>query len=67
MNGGVYFFKKNFLKNLVNKRISLENDILHNLILDKKIKGYYTKGKFIDIGTLKNLKYIKKNINFFKN
>jgi len=67
MNGGVYFFKKKFLKNLVNKRISLENDILHNLILDKKIKGYYTKGKFIDIGTLKNLKYIKKNINFFKN
>ncbi len=66
MNGGVYFFKKKFLKDLKNKRISLENDILPNLILAKKIKGYYTKGKFIDIGTLKNLNYLRKNISLFK-
>jgi NDP-sugar pyrophosphorylase family protein len=65
MNGGVYFFKNIFLNYIVNKRISLENDILHKLILDNKIKGYYTKSKFIDIGTTKNLKYLKKNLNFF--
>mgnify|MGYP005993595425 FL=1 len=66
MNGGIYFFNKSFLKYLVNKKISLENDILHKLILENKIKGYYTKNKFIDIGTLKNLNYLKKNFNYFK-
>jgi NDP-sugar pyrophosphorylase family protein len=65
MNGGVYYFKKLFLKHLVNKKVSLEEDILHKLILDNKIKGYYTKSKFIDIGTVKSLKYLKKNKNFF--
>ena len=64
MNAGVYFFKKKFLNFIKNKKESLENDILPKLILNNSIKGYYTTRKFIDIGSIKNLNYLKKNKKF---
>ena len=60
MNGGVYFFKKKFLKFIKNKNISLENEILPNLINKKKISGIKTNNFFLDIGTPKNFKRAKK-------
>ena len=56
MNGGVYFFKKNFLKFIVKKQCSLENDVLPKLIKKKKISGKYYNNFFIDIGSEKTYK-----------
>lgn len=60
MNGGIYFIKKNYLKNLKYKMLSFENDFILNLINEKKISGIKFGSKFIDIGTPKNLNYAKK-------
>ena len=62
MNGGVYFFKKNFLKLIKNQKASLENDILPKLIKKKMITGKIFKEYFLDIGTLKNLNTAKQKI-----
>lgn len=51
MNGGVYFFKKKFLKFIKNTNSSLEKDILPLLIKKKKINGKLFNDFFIDIGT----------------
>ena len=68
MNGGVYFFKKNFLKYIKNKKSSLENDILTSLINNKKICGKFYNNYFLDIGLPKNLIKAKKDFKkiFFK-
>ena len=68
MNGGIYFFKKKFLNTVKNKKISLEDQILPNLIKKSQLKGKIFNNFFIDIGTPKNyfrakrllLKYIKR-------
>jgi len=61
MNTGIYFFKKSILnKNKSSKYISLEDEILPDLIKNKKIKGQFSKSDFIDIGTYKSLKFAKK-------
>ena len=60
MNGGIYFIKKNYLKNLKYKMKSFENDFILNLIKEKKVSGIKFDGKFIDIGTPRNLKFAKK-------
>jgi D,D-heptose 1,7-bisphosphate phosphatase len=65
MNGGVYFFKNSFLKNIKNKYSSLELDILPDLIKKGKIYGKFYKNFFLDIGTEKNLKLAPKKFNFF--
>jgi len=62
MNGGIYFFKKKVFKLIKNKNMSLENDILPNLIKNKKISGIKTKNFFLDIGTPENFKKAKKII-----
>ena len=67
MNGGVYLFNKKIFNKIENKNMSLENDILNNLILNKQIKAYYYKDKFIDIGSTDKLNFIKKNSDFIKN
>ena len=64
MNGGIYFFRKKIFDYVLNKKTSLENDILDELIKRKKIKGIYSNNKFIDIGSIKNLNLLKKNPNF---
>ena len=51
MNGGVYFFRKEFLKFIPKKKCSLENDILPSLIHKKKINGKIFDNFFLDIGT----------------
>ena len=51
MNGGVYFFRKEFLKFIPKKKCSLENDILPSLIHKKKINGKIFNNFFLDIGT----------------
>ena len=38
MNGGIYFFKKNFLKFIAKKQCSLENDVLPKLIKKLPVK-----------------------------
>ena len=55
MNSGVYFFKKNIF-NLIprNKKISLENNVLPNLIKKKKIKGIYSDDYFINPDDIAN-------------
>jgi len=65
MNGGIYFFKKKIFNYVLNKKISLENDILNRLIKKKKIKGIYSDNKFIDIGSIKKLNLLKKNPHIF--
>jgi D,D-heptose 1,7-bisphosphate phosphatase len=54
MNSGIYYFKKNLLTDIKNKKISLENDILTKLIKQKKLKGIKTNENVIDIGIKKN-------------
>lgn len=60
MNSGVYFLKKSILKNIENKKISLENEVLIKLIEKKKLKGIKTNGRVIDIGIKKNLAKVQK-------
>jgi len=62
INGGVYKFNKSFLKIIIKKNHSLENDIIPNLIIKKKVKGLNFNDFFIDIGTPKNLSDAKKNL-----
>ena len=66
MNGGIYFFKKKIFDYIKDKKISLENDILNQLILKKKIKGIFFEKYFIDMGTIQKLKLLKINANFLK-
>lgn len=66
MNGGIYFFKKKIFNYVKNKKISLEKDILNQLIYEKKIKGYFSKQYFIDMGSIKKLKLLKKNSDVLK-
>ena len=60
MNGGIYFFKKNIFKFIKNKNLSLENDVLPNLIKKRKISGLIIKKNFLDIGTPKNFRKAKR-------
>lgn len=61
MNAGVYFFEKKILSDIKNIYSSLEINLLPKLIKCEKLFGLETKGYFIDIGTLKNLKKAKRD------
>jgi len=68
MNGGVYLFNKNIFKHINNKKMSLEEDVLPDLIRKKKITGkIYKDNFFFDIGTKENYfkseKILKKYFN----
>jgi len=68
INSGVYLFKKKIFEKINikrNKMISLESDVLKNLIIKNKIDGCKKSGYFIDIGTSKN--YLKAKKYFIKN
>ncbi len=52
--GGVYFFKKNILLKIKKKFISLENEILKNLIKKKKLLGKKYNNFFLDVIASKN-------------
>ncbi len=60
INAGIYYFNKKIFKFLKNKPQSMENEILPKLLKQKKIKGAFLKGFFIDIGTPSDLKKAKK-------
>lgn len=67
MNSGVYLFKKEIFKYLKLRKISLEKEIIPNLIKKKLIQGASSNKKFLDIGTYANLSkaknFLRKNIN----
>lgn len=55
MNGGVYLFKRQYLKTLKTENISLEYDLIPKLIHNCLIEGHVSKNISIDIGLKKNL------------
>jgi len=61
-NSGVYFFNKGLFKYIKKKEISLENEILPEIINKKKIIGLKYRKYFIDIGTKNNLFKAKKQL-----
>jgi D-glycero-D-manno-heptose 1,7-bisphosphate phosphatase len=67
MNAGVYLFKKKIFKYLKLRKISLEKEIMPNLVKKKLIQGVYSNKRFLDIGTYANLSkaknFLRKNIN----
>jgi len=66
-NGGIYFLKKEIFRYIKNRKQSLENEILFNLINKKKIKGVLFHEKLIDIGSYKKLNLLKKQNKILKN
>lgn len=63
ISAGLYFFNKKILNKTESKKISLENEILPDLIYQKKIFGFKSSNYFIDIGTPKDLNKIKNDFN----
>lgn len=65
MNSGMYIFNKKILRYIKRQFLSLEDDILPDLIKNKKIKGKILESNFIDIGTKKNFyktsNFLRKN------
>ena len=61
-NAGIYIISKNFfLKNFSKiKYLSLEHDIIPELIKTSKVFGFQSSGKFLDIGTPKNYRLAQK-------
>ena len=66
-NGGVYLFKKEIFKFVKNQKQSLENEILFDLINQKKIKGLIFNKKLIDIGSYRQLNFLRKKNHLLKN
>ena len=62
MNGGIYFFKKKVFKYILNKKFSLENDLLPKLISMDKINGKIFNNFFIDIGSTEYFKIAEKKL-----
>lgn len=60
INCGIYFFKKKFINQITNKKLSLENFYIENLIKKKRVKGFVSKNFLIDIGTPEDLFKAKK-------
>ncbi len=67
INGGTYLFDKRIFKFIKNRKQSLENEVLKELILKKKINGFLSNRKFIDIGSYKEINYLKNHTTFIKN
>ena len=67
INSGIAIFNKEIIEYLNKKSFSLEKEIYPRLINERKIQAVAFKKNFIDIGTQKDLKFIKKNnLNIFK-
>lgn len=60
MNSGIYFFNKNIFRYIENRKQSLEDEVLPKLINEKKVNGYKIDTSFIDMGTKRNFKKVKK-------
>ena len=62
INAGIYKFKKNFLNIISKKYMSLEADIIPDLINRKKVKGLIFKNFFLDIGTPENYRLAQRRL-----
>ena len=54
MNGGIYYFNNHIFNYIKNKKMSLEEDVLPNLILKRKLSEKFLIMFFYDIGTKEN-------------
>ena len=66
-NGGIYLINKRILNKTKSQYMSFENNILKNEIENRKVIGKYFNDFFIDIGSLRKLRDIKKNFKQIKN
>ena len=66
-NGGIYLINKRILNKTKNQFMSFENDILKNEIENRRVIGKYFNDFFIDIGSLRKLRDMKKNSKQIKN
>tara|TARA_B100001027_G_C16257261_1_gene327605 strand:+ start:50 stop:1249 length:1200 start_codon:yes stop_codon:yes gene_type:complete len=55
MNSGVYILNKKIIKTIPKKYLSLEEEVISQMVLKKQVCGYFFNNYFIDIGTKKNL------------
>lgn len=62
INSGYYYISKKILKKKWSEKKSLENDIIPELIKEKRIKGFIENKKIVDIGTKINLIDARKEI-----
>ena len=60
MNAGVYLINKKIIKFIINKKSSLENEVIPKIINKNLVNGIYYKDEFIDIGLKKNFKVFQK-------
>jgi D,D-heptose 1,7-bisphosphate phosphatase len=60
MNAGIYLFKRSIFNYISDKNLSLEDQVLPELIKKNEIEGIKEEGTFIDIGTKKNLQLANK-------
>ncbi|MAZ79220.1 MAG: hypothetical protein CMD72_00540 [Gammaproteobacteria bacterium] len=56
INGGIYIFRKEIFKDFELSQMSLEKDIMPNLVKNNNVKGTIIDGYFIDIGTPESFK-----------
>ena len=61
-NGGVYLFDKSIFKMISKNKISLEDDVIYELIKKKKITGCVNNSFFYDIGTKNDYKKAQKKL-----
>ena len=59
INAGIYYFKKKIFKYIENKKLSIENTVLPNLIKKEMMVGIILNSFFLDIGTPLDLKKAK--------
>ena len=59
INAGIYYFKKKIFQFIENKKLSIEDTVLPNLIKNKMMTGIMLNSFFLDIGTPLDLKKAK--------
>ena len=63
INAGIYLMKKNIIREIELRKLSLEYDIIPKWIEErKKISGIVGDSKFLDIGTEESLNRAKEDI-----
>lgn len=62
INTGLYFFHRNIIKYIADGFVSLENEVLPQLVNEKKLGGIHCVGSFIDIGIPEDYFFAEKNL-----
>jgi NDP-sugar pyrophosphorylase family protein len=61
INGGIYIIEPQVLDNILDEEaVSLENDVIPNLVETNRLFGYVAEGAFIDIGTAESYESAQK-------